>query len=183
MSPSSCKYKNNKQITSPPISPTANVILSSGDGTATYCNIDYAPLNDLRAAVLAATGHTNDSLPPPTTMRLFECSAKQPLWPFQNMMTGSTTLAQTACVEFNLMDKIGPEAPPVLNNMVAKKCLFEVKITSYNTPGHDCYTIARLYETQPAAPTSVPEPSKQQKDIPETSNKDGTETSKKQRIS
>ncbi|KAK1360219.1 hypothetical protein POM88_044693 [Heracleum sosnowskyi] len=48
----------------------ANVILSSGDGTATYCNIDYAPLNDLRASVLTATGHTIDSMPPPTTARL-----------------------------------------------------------------------------------------------------------------
>ncbi|KAK1374379.1 hypothetical protein POM88_030572 [Heracleum sosnowskyi] len=80
-------------------------------------------------------------------------------------------------------DKIGPEAPPILNNMVAKKCLFEVKITSYNTPGHDCYTIARLSETQNTPTPSIVEPGKLPEDVPETSNQGATETSKKQRIS
>lgn len=48
----------------------ANVILSSGDGTTTYCNIDYAPLNALKAAIITSTGQTEESLPPPTTPRL-----------------------------------------------------------------------------------------------------------------
>lgn len=44
-------------------------------------------------------------------------------------------------------DKLGSEAPPILNNMIGKKCLFEVKITSKNTPGHEYYAVARLFET------------------------------------
>lgn len=46
-----------------------------------------------------------------------------------------------------LQDNLGPETPPVLNNLIGKKCLFEVKITSKNTPGHEYYTVARLSET------------------------------------
>ncbi|KAK1379660.1 hypothetical protein POM88_026404 [Heracleum sosnowskyi] len=39
--------------------------LSPGDGTKYYFNIDYAPLNDLKAAILAATNSTLDMLPAP----------------------------------------------------------------------------------------------------------------------
>lgn len=46
------------------------MILSSGNGTRTYCNIDYKPLNELKAAIMANTGHTIETLPPPTESRL-----------------------------------------------------------------------------------------------------------------
>ncbi|KAK1360647.1 hypothetical protein POM88_045121 [Heracleum sosnowskyi] len=234
--------------------------------------IDYTMLlkaNQLlpQAAVLAATGHTSDSLPPPATARLMAATADAtkektiheileteppkgdevirvlyeatimaiskyddwfynscPNCPCRIQFDGDKLSSRlcpgpiekyrqrvnvrvqddTARTTFTLFnkeverlvgvpiekvigeigqDKIGPEAPPVLNNMVAKKCLFEVKITSYNTPGHDCYTISRLSETQSTPTPYVVEPVKLPEDVPETSNKGATETSKKQRIS
>ncbi|KAK1352063.1 hypothetical protein POM88_053777 [Heracleum sosnowskyi] len=263
------QIQKQNQITSPPISLAATVILSSGDGTTTYCNIDYAPLNDLKAAVLAATGHTSDTLPPPATARLMSATADAtkektiqeilesdlpqgdevirvlceatimsiskyddwfynscPNCPCRIQFDGDKlscrlcpgpidkyrqsyrvnvrvqdATARTTFTLFNKeverlvgvpiekviaeigQDKLGPEAPPILNNMVAKKCLFEVKITSYNTPGHDCYTIARLSETQSTPTPSVVEPGKLPENCPETSNKGATEPSKKQRLS
>lgn len=40
-------------------------------------------------------------------------------------------------------DKISNEIPPVLSNMLGRKCLFEVKANSYNKPGRDGYTVTR----------------------------------------
>lgn len=44
---------------------TDGLALSTGDGTKYYLNIDYAPLNDLKSAILNATGSTPEALPAP----------------------------------------------------------------------------------------------------------------------
>lgn len=57
---------------------SAQAVLSSGDDTKTYCNIDYKPLEVLKVEMLAATGHTLQTLPPPRKSRLIT-SAPTPL--------------------------------------------------------------------------------------------------------
>ncbi|KAF1002525.1 hypothetical protein AG4045_007087 [Apium graveolens] len=178
---------------------SSTVVLSSGDGTTTYCNIDYAPLNDLKSAIIA-NGRAEESLPPPTTPRLMlpTTENKKEMTIRQILETPAPTEGEAiwmlyeetiidisrhdSCFRVNmgvqdlsekttltlftkevkrligvpiekLMAEIGkdnltPEIPPVLNNLVGKKCLFEVKITSKNIPGHEYYTVAKLSETQ-----------------------------------
>ncbi|KAL8134970.1 hypothetical protein AgCh_009838 [Apium graveolens] len=95
------------------------VVLSSGDRTTTYCNIDYAPLKGLKSAIIAATGYTEESLPPPKTPRLMlptaenkkEMTIRQILETpaptgeeiFQGMIAGTTTAAPNALVELRSM--------------------------------------------------------------------------------
>lgn len=73
--------------------------------------------------------------------------------------------------------------PPVLNNLVGKKCLFEVKKTSKNTPGHEYYTVARLSETQADHAAHPTDTGRTQNDGEGTSTNDNIEIAKKQRIS
>lgn len=48
------------------------------------------------------------------------------------------------------------DIPPVLNNIIGRKCAFHVKVTSYNLGGRAGYTVARLSEI--AAPTVITQP-------------------------
>ncbi|KAK1369073.1 hypothetical protein POM88_035165 [Heracleum sosnowskyi] len=75
----------------------------------------------------------------------------------------------------NLVADIGQanltqDLPHVLNNIVGKKCVFHVKVSSYNQGGRAGYTVARLSEIdtpapniQPPTPSDEPGPSKKQK--------------------
>ncbi|KAL1822788.1 hypothetical protein ACET3Z_009566 [Daucus carota] len=62
------------------------------------------------------------------------------------------------------------EIPPVIGNIIGKRCVFDVKINEYNTVrGYEDYTVFRLklsHQTEHAS----------------TSNKDNTDSSKKQRV-
>ncbi|WOG81140.1 hypothetical protein DCAR_0100285 [Daucus carota subsp. sativus] len=62
------------------------------------------------------------------------------------------------------------EIPPVIRNIIGKRCVFDVKINEYNTVcGYEDYTVFRLklsHQTEQAS----------------TSNKDNTDNSKKQRV-
>ncbi|KAK1394685.1 hypothetical protein POM88_013741 [Heracleum sosnowskyi] len=62
------------------------------------------------------------------------------------------------------------DLPPVLNNIVGKKCTFHIKVNSYNQGGRAGYTVARLSEIDtptpnlhPANPRDAPGPGKRQK--------------------
>uniref|UniRef100_A0A166EQD1 Replication factor A C-terminal domain-containing protein n=1 Tax=Daucus carota subsp. sativus TaxID=79200 RepID=A0A166EQD1_DAUCS len=46
-----------------------SIILSSGDPTKCYFNLDYDPLKELMGNIQAITGHSSTSLPPPTKKR------------------------------------------------------------------------------------------------------------------
>ncbi|KAK1353550.1 hypothetical protein POM88_051915 [Heracleum sosnowskyi] len=195
---------------------TGNVVLSSGDGTKTHCNIDCTTLNELKAAILATTGHTIEPLPPPTKSRLVGSAAdalkeatiqdildtNAPMgkvvirllceatiidvprddgWFYDSCIScpcgvrfdgkiftckscAEPTKKQTeihgqcwSAGQFRknppvvIQDKIGPEIPPLIKKVVGRKCLFEVKVTSYNKPWRDCYTVTRLSETAATA--------------------------------
>lgn len=60
--------------------------------------------------------------------------------------------------------------PPLLNNIVGKKCTFHIKVNSFNQGGRAGYTVARLYEIvtqlpniQPPTPSAESGPSKKKK--------------------
>ncbi|KAK1385345.1 hypothetical protein POM88_023080 [Heracleum sosnowskyi] len=217
----------------------AAAVLSSGDGTKTYCNIDYNPLKALKKALLAATGHTEESLPPPTKARLitaapvplvevsiqhildaeppkgneiirYLCEAtivdllKHETWfcnscpncphhiqiqdtkfycgrclvhvdtytqRYRVNVVVQDSSGKTTFTLFNkeverlirvpimkIIAEIGQldnEIPPVLRNMVGRKCLFEVKANAYNQPGRDGFTVARLSEDPQGTPAAT----------------------------
>lgn len=45
-----------------------------------------------------------------------------------------------------MKDKLTPDIPPVLNNIIGKWCAFEVKVTSSNQDEREGYTVARVAE-------------------------------------
>ncbi|KAL1820544.1 hypothetical protein ACET3Z_015413 [Daucus carota] len=62
------------------------------------------------------------------------------------------------------------EIPPVIRNIIGKRCVFDVKINEYNTVrGYEDYTVFRLKLSD-------------QMERASTSNKDNTDSSKKQRV-
>lgn len=52
-----------------------NVTLSSTDATKSYMNIDYKPLNELKDAMVEATGKSIELLPPPANRRFVTANA------------------------------------------------------------------------------------------------------------
>lgn len=63
-----------------------------------------------------------------------------------------------------------PAIPPVLNNIIGRKCAFHAKANTYNQSGRADYTVARLSEIEaptanihPSPPTQQSGPSKKQK--------------------
>lgn len=42
-----------------------------------------------------------------------------------------------------------PAIPPIINNIIGKRCAFDIKINAYNTErGYEEYTVYRLSECQ-----------------------------------
>lgn len=69
-----------------------------------------------------------------------------------------------------MQDKITEDIPPMVNNVVGKKCAFEIKVTSFNRDGRDGFTVTRISEVansasimQVSPPNDEPGPSKKQK--------------------
>ncbi|KAL8127016.1 hypothetical protein AgCh_014079 [Apium graveolens] len=145
------------------------VLLSTSDATKTFYNIDLAPLNNLRAAIAEANGNTSDDLPKPIATRfatvdessLHSSTIKEILetsLPTETSDTGSTSFTLFNKEAEDLIgapvDKIIAElsqassltdAPPIIKNIVGKRCAFDVKINAYNTQrGYEEYTVYRL---------------------------------------
>lgn len=69
-----------------------------------------------------------------------------------------------------MQENLTPDIPPVLNNIIGRKCAFHVKANTYNQGGRAGYTVARLSEFEaptanihPSPPTQQAVPSKKQK--------------------
>lgn len=69
-----------------------------------------------------------------------------------------------------VLDKITEDVPPIVNNFIGKKCIFEVKVTYFNRYGRDGHTLARIFDiidstsiTDSSTPADEADPSKKQK--------------------
>lgn len=67
--------------------------------------------------------------------------------------------------------KLTTEIPPIVRNVIGKKCAFEVKLTSFNQDGREGYGVARLSEITAQTPIAT-----------EVGNADEASTSKKQKL-
>ena len=45
-----------------------------------------------------------------------------------------------------LQDNLTQDIPPIINNIIGRRCAFEVKVSSYNRDGRAGYTVGRLIE-------------------------------------
>ncbi|KAL1823795.1 hypothetical protein ACET3Z_010573 [Daucus carota] len=209
-----------------------NIVLSSGDATKTYFNIDCTPITELKHTMVAAAEKNNTNVSPPnkkvfvstaenalktvkiqnildieltstSEMMRFICEAsiisisKYDGWYYnscpkcpKSIRIDSNTFYCDSCKKeidgytqrykviigvqddsgkttFTLLnndaeqligipvqgiianlgqDKLTADIPPVLNNIIGKKCAFEVKVTSFNRDGRAGYTIGCLME-------------------------------------
>lgn len=51
-----------------------------------------------------------------------------------------------------MQGKLTQDIPPLLNNLVGKKCAFHIKINSFNQGGRAGYTVTRLSELLDSPP-------------------------------
>lgn len=53
-----------------------------------------------------------------------------------------------------MQENITDDIPPMINNVIGKTCIFEVKVTSFNKDGREAYTVARILEIAESTSTS-----------------------------